>query len=157
MAMTAPSWRTTTVRAFVREIEQMKRSVGKCMCRGLLRKVARVWNPKDIRDPAIQQKVLAHMQAAGRGFRRLDAALERVGPNPLTPILGSLKLQSIHRVDNLQTLDQIVIALEAAGGRWQIEPVSVFRFLPIVRSPNGLKEPLAKKLRYSGTKRQHTP
>lgn len=98
----------------VREIEQMERSVGKRMYRGLLKTVARVWNPKDIRDPAIQQKVLAHMQAAERGFRRLDAALERVGPKPLTPILGSLKLQSIDRVDNLQTLHQIVIALEAA-------------------------------------------
>jgi hypothetical protein len=77
-----------------------------------------VWNPKDIQDPAIQQKVLAHMQAAERGFRRLDAALERVGPEALTQILRSLKLQSIDRVDNLQTLREIVLALEtAAEGR----------------------------------------
>ena len=67
----------------MREIEQMERSVGKRMYRGLLKTVARVWNPKDIQDPAIQQKVLAHMQAAERGFRRLDAALDRVGPEPL--------------------------------------------------------------------------
>ena len=50
----------------------------------MLKTLARVWNPKDIQDPAIQQKVLAHMQAAERGFRRLDAALERVGPEALT-------------------------------------------------------------------------
>jgi hypothetical protein len=66
--------------SLVREIEQMERSVGKRMYRGLLKTVARVWNPKDIRDPAIQQKVLAHMQAAERGFLRLYAALDRVGP-----------------------------------------------------------------------------
>ena len=101
--------------SLVREIEQMERSVGNRMYRGLLKTVARVWNPKDIRDPAIQQKVLAHMQAAERGFRRLDAALDGVGPEPLTQILRSLKLQSIDRVDNLQTLHEIVLALEAVA------------------------------------------
>ena len=99
----------------VREIEQMERSLGKRMYRGLMKTVARAWNPKDIQDPATQQKVLAHMQAAERGFRRLDAALDSVGPEPLTQILRSLKLQSIDRVDNLQTLHQIVLALEAAA------------------------------------------
>jgi hypothetical protein len=84
------------------------------MYRGLLKTLARAWNPKDIEDPAIQQKVLAHMQAAERGFRRLDAALERVGPEALTQILRSLKLQSIDRVDDLQTLREIVLALETA-------------------------------------------
>jgi hypothetical protein len=73
-----------------------------------------VWNPKDIQDATIQQKVLAHMQAAERGFRRLDAALDRVGPESMTEILRSQKLQSIDRVDNLQTLREIVLALEAA-------------------------------------------
>ena len=101
--------------SLVREIEQMERSVGKRMYRGLLKTVARVWNPKDIQDPAIQQKVLAHMQASERGFRRLDAALARVGPEPLQQILRSLKLQSVDRVDNLQTLHQIVLALETAA------------------------------------------
>ena len=55
------------------------------------------------------------MQAAERGLRRLDAALDRVGPEPLTRILRSMKLQSLTQVDNLQTLHQIVLALEAAG------------------------------------------
>ena len=74
-----------------------------------------MWNPKDIRDSAVQQKVLAHMQAAERGFRRLDAALDRIGPEALTQILSSLKLQSIDRVDNLKILRQIVLALEAVA------------------------------------------
>jgi hypothetical protein len=100
--------------SLVREIEKMEQALGKRMYRGLLKTLARVWNPKDIQDPAIQQKVLAHMQAAERGFRRLDAALKRVGPEPLTQILHSLRLQSIDRMDNLQTLHQIVLALEAA-------------------------------------------
>ena len=90
----------------------MERALGKRMYRGLLKTLARVWNPKDIHDPAIQRKVLAHMQAAERGFRRLDAALERVGPEPLTQILRSLTLESLTQVDKLQTLHQIVLALE---------------------------------------------
>jgi len=57
------------------------------------------------------------MQAAERGFRRLDAALERVGPEALTEILRSQKLWSIDRVDNLQTLREIVLALEAVAQR----------------------------------------
>ena len=101
--------------SLVREIEQMERALGKRMYRGLLKTLARVWNPKDIHDPAIQQKVLAHMQAAERGFRRLDAALERVGPEPLTQILRSLTLQSLTQVDKLQTLHQIVLALEGTA------------------------------------------
>ncbi|MGA8439607.1 MAG: Rad52/Rad22 family DNA repair protein [Candidatus Sulfotelmatobacter sp.] len=103
------------VASLVREIEQMEQALGKRMYRGLLKTLATAWNPKDIQDPAIQQKVLAHMQAAERGFRRLDAALERVEPEALTQILRSLKLQSIDRVDNLQTLREIVLALEAAA------------------------------------------
>src|SRR4029077_11674661 len=61
------------------EIEQMEQLVGKRMYRGLLKPVARVWNPKDIQDQAIQEKVLAHMQAAERGLRRAEAAREKAG------------------------------------------------------------------------------
>jgi hypothetical protein len=101
--------------SLVREIEQMEQALGKRMYRGLLKTLARVWNPKDIREPEVQQKVLVHMQSAERGLRRLDAALDRVGPEPLTEILRSLRLQSLTQVDNLQTLHQIVLALETAA------------------------------------------
>ena len=69
----------------MREIEQMKRSVGKCMYRGLLKKVARVWNPKDIRDPAIQQKVLAHMQAAETRFPAAGCGARESRAEPVDP------------------------------------------------------------------------
>ena len=71
--------------------------------------------PRMFRTRQFVQKVLAHMQAAERGFRRLDAALDIVGPEPLAQLLRSLKSQSIDRVDNLQTLREIVLALEAAA------------------------------------------
>jgi MATE family multidrug resistance protein len=45
----------------------------------------------------------------------LDAALDSVGPGALTQILRSLKLPSIDLVDNLQTLHEIVVGVEAAA------------------------------------------
>lgn len=99
----------------IHQIESMAEPLGKHMYRGLLKHVARVWNPRDIQDPRLRQQVLVHMQAAERGFRRLDAALDIVGPEALTLVLHSLKLRSIDLVDNLQTLREIVLALEAAA------------------------------------------
>jgi hypothetical protein len=97
------------------QIEAMAEPLGKRMYRGLLKRIARAWNPRDIQDAGLQQQVLTHMQAAERGFRRVDAALCTVRPETLTHILGSVKLQSIDLVDNLQTLREIVLALEAAS------------------------------------------
>jgi hypothetical protein len=97
------------------QIEAMAEPLGKRMYRGLLKHLARVWNPRDIKGAELQQQVLTYMQAAERGFRRLDAALGSVGPEALPQILRSLKLQSIDLVDNLQTLREIVLALEAAA------------------------------------------
>ncbi|MBZ5666629.1 MAG: hypothetical protein LAO30_18710 [Acidobacteriia bacterium] len=97
------------------QIEALAEPLGKRMYRGLLKRIARVWNPRDIQNAPLQQQVLAHMQAAARGFSRLDAALDSVGPEALTQILRSLKLQSIDQVDDLQTLREIVLALEAAA------------------------------------------
>ena len=49
------------------------------------------------------------MQAAERGFRRADAALET---GAVAGIFQRLKLTSLGQVDNLKTLLEIVIALE---------------------------------------------
>jgi Rad52/22 family double-strand break repair protein len=103
----------------LREIERMERVVGKRMYRGLLKTVARVWNPKDIRDSAIQQRVLAHLQAAERGLRRAEAARDKAGLTAFAAVLGALKLSSLDQVDNLKTLQEIVVALEAAAPRGQ--------------------------------------
>ena len=101
----------------VREIERMENVVGKRMYRGLLKAVARAWNPKDIHDPAVQQKVLAHMQAAERGLRRAEAARDDAGLAAFAAVLQRLKLRSLDQVDNLKTLQEIVVALEAAAAR----------------------------------------
>jgi hypothetical protein len=87
------------------------------MYRGLLKSVARVWNPKDIQDPAIQEKVLAHMQAAERGLRRGVTARQKVGLAAFAGVLGSFRLSSLDQIDNLKTLQEIVVALEAAAPR----------------------------------------
>jgi hypothetical protein len=101
----------------VRELEQMEKALGKRMYRGLLKTLARVWNANEIQDPAIQQKVLAHMQAAERGFRRAEAAVKKTGLATFAEILRPLKLRSLDQVDNLKTLQEIVVALENAAVR----------------------------------------
>jgi hypothetical protein len=108
---------TTKESPLVRQIEALAEPLGKALYRGLLKSVARVWNPNQIQDPALQQRVLEHMQAAERGLQRLKSALERVGTEPLTRILNSLRVVSLERVDSLETLKQIVLALEALPPR----------------------------------------
>jgi hypothetical protein len=99
----------------LREIEGMEKRVGKRMYRGVLKSVARVWNPKDIQDKAIQEKVLAHLQAAERGLRRAEAARDKAGLAVFARVLGSLRLSSLDQVDNLKRLQEIVVALETAS------------------------------------------
>jgi DNA polymerase III delta prime subunit len=101
----------------LRELEGMEKILGKRMYRGILKNDARVWNPKDIQDNAIEEKVLAHMQAAERGLRRAEAAREKAGLATFAKVLGSLRLSSLDQVDNLKTLHEIVTALEAAPSR----------------------------------------
>ena len=108
---------TTKESSLVRQIEALAEPLGKPLYRGLLKSVARVWNPNQIQDKALQQRVLEHMQAAERGLQRLKSALERVGTEPLTRILNSLRVVSLEKVDSLETLKQIVLALEALPPR----------------------------------------
>jgi hypothetical protein len=108
---------TTKESSLVRQIEALAEPLGKALYRGLLKSVARVWNPNQIQDVALQQRVLKHMQAAERGLQRLKSALERVGTEPLPGILRSLQAVSLEKVDSLETLKQIVLALEALPSR----------------------------------------
>jgi hypothetical protein len=96
----------------LRAIKQMEDVVGKRMYRGLLKSVARAWSPRDIQDPALEEKVLAHLQAAERGLRRAEVARKKAGLAAFARVLGSLRLSSLDQVDNLKTLQEIVVALE---------------------------------------------
>ena len=102
--------------ATVREIEAMETRLGKRIYHGLLKDLARVWSPTQIQDPQTQEKVLKHMQAAERGFQRLDAALKKVGKEPLFAILESLNISTLGQVADLATLHKIVLAVEAKAG-----------------------------------------
>jgi hypothetical protein len=57
---------------------------------------------------------LAHMQAAERGLGRAQLAAERAGATSLAAVLESLRLRSLDQVDNVKTLQEIVVALKAA-------------------------------------------
>ena len=101
--------------ALIRQIEALAEPLGKRLYRGLLKTVARVWNPTEIHEGGVLRKVLEHMQAAERGLRRLEATLNRVAPETLVPILRSLRVDTVAQVDNLDDLKRIVLAVEQAA------------------------------------------
>lgn len=97
----------------IRQIEAMAQPLGKGLYRGLLKSVARAWNPADIKDRNVLERVLVQMQAAERGLNRLETAYLHTGAEPLAEILHSLGLRDMDQVSSLEQLEKIVLALEA--------------------------------------------
>jgi hypothetical protein len=96
------------------QIEAMENKIGKRLYRGLLKRVARVWCPDQIRDIAVRQQVLAQMQGAERGIARLEVAQARLTPETVQRIISSLNAPPA-KVEDLQTLHTLVVALERAA------------------------------------------
>ena len=101
------------------QIEALEKPLGKGLYRGLLKTVARVWRPSQIQNVALLRKLLAHMEAAERGLQRLEVAVGVTGPEALARILESLKLDSMEKIDNLETLKEVVLKLEEIAHRRQ--------------------------------------
>lgn len=97
--------------SLIAAIEGMENKVGRRMYRGLLKRVARVWNPGQIQEAAVLEKVLAQMQGAERGRARLEAAQSRLTPETVQQVISSLNT-SPAKVEDLQTLHALVVALE---------------------------------------------
>jgi hypothetical protein len=95
----------------ITEIEAMEKKIGKRLYRGLLKRVARVWSPDQIRDIAVRQQVLAQMQGAERGIARLEAAQARLAPETVQRVIASLNAPP-QAIEDLQTLHSLVVALE---------------------------------------------
>ena len=100
----------------VRQIEAMETALGRRLYRGVLKSGARVWNPTEIRDADVLRNVLEQMQAAERGLLRLKAALNRVEPGTLVPVLHSLGFSSLDQVDSLESLKRVVLEVERMAG-----------------------------------------
>jgi hypothetical protein len=94
----------------------MEREIGTGLYRGLLKSVARAWNPGDIREISLQQRVLQHMEGALRGLKRLRAARAKLSDQVVTSIFQSLDLGSVIEIRDLDTLHTLVLALERAAG-----------------------------------------
>lgn len=92
-------------------IEAIEPKIGKRLYRGLLKRVARVWSPRQIRETVVLEKVLAQMRGAERGVARLEAAQARLAPETVQRIVSSLNAPPT-KVEDLQTLHGLVVALE---------------------------------------------
>ena len=53
------------------------------------------------------------MRSADQGLQQLQAALQQTGAEPLSVILRSLDLGNVSQIHDLETLNQVVAALEA--------------------------------------------
>jgi hypothetical protein len=105
-----------TTKNVVREIRGMESVIGARLYRGLLKTMAHVWDPTQIRNLALQHKVLAHMNAARRGLLRVEAALRKLDESAAKEIFHSLELSSYNEIKDLHTLQQLLNALERAAG-----------------------------------------
>ena len=99
--------------SLITEIEAMAEPLGRVLYRGILRDIARVWNPRDIQNSSIQKSVLEQMQQAQCDVQRLQAWIDEVGKERLLPILRSLGINSLERVDTLDKLAKILVELES--------------------------------------------
>ncbi len=106
---------SATGKNVIQEILAMENELGSGLYRGLLKSVARVWKPTEIREISLQQKVLAHMQGALRGLKRVGIARDKLRQSQVTEIFRSLELNSISEVRDLETLKTLVMALERAA------------------------------------------
>lgn len=100
----------------ITEIVALENELGSGLYRGLLKSVARVWQPTEIKVISVQQKVLAHMLGGLRGLRRVGIAREKLSQQQVIEIFRSLDLNSISEVRDLETLKILVLALERAAG-----------------------------------------
>jgi hypothetical protein len=105
-----------TTKNVVREIRDMESVIGAKLYRGLLKTLAHVWDPAQIRNLSLQHKVLAHMNAARRGLLRVEAALRKLDKSAVKEILSSLELSSYNEIKDLHTLQQLVTSLEKSAG-----------------------------------------
>lgn len=100
----------------IQQIEAMAEPLGKKLYRGLLKTVGRVWNPGDITDTALLEKVWAEMQIAEQEVTRLETVRQTISAEDLSPILQSLNLKSLDQVDNLDVMRKLSFALEQKAG-----------------------------------------
>jgi hypothetical protein len=86
--------------------------LGRRLYRGVLKAVARVWSPAEIRDLEVLRKVLEQMHVAEQEVRRLDASLNGIEAGTLASILRSLRLNSLDQVESLDILRKVVLEVE---------------------------------------------
>jgi hypothetical protein len=97
----------------VAEIEQMHQSLGSPLYRGILKRVAKIWNPAEIADPKIEKQVLEELEEAERLRQRFESVSQRVGEENFQQSLRSLQLRSFHQIDSVDLLARLVREMES--------------------------------------------
>jgi len=101
----------------IADIRRMQPLIGDRLYRNLLKTVARVFHPEDIRQIAVQHQVLALMKSASRGLQRLRIACAKVSEPTINNILSSAELRSFDEIADMHTLQEVVFSLERAAAQ----------------------------------------
>jgi hypothetical protein len=97
----------------IRQIETMHGSLGQKVYRGMLKELARVWDPKDIASPEHARSVLDAMKTAEDLLTRGRRTTDILGKDHTAEVLGRFNLKSIAEFADLGTLERVVLALES--------------------------------------------
>jgi hypothetical protein len=96
----------------IQQIEAMAEPLGRRLYRGLLKSMAHVWKPGDIRDHSLLSKVFSAMQLAEGEIGRLKAAQEKTSPDELKLILSNIGIESTDHIQSIDLLRRLVRAVE---------------------------------------------
>lgn len=96
----------------IRAIEAMQNDLGLQVYRRILKRYL-VWDPKQIRDKATADQVLADMRAAAPLMLRAAYALERLGKPAFDEVMKSFNIKSPAEFGDFGVLERVVAALEA--------------------------------------------
>jgi hypothetical protein len=99
------------------EIEGFRNMLGESIYAEILRRAGHCHVARMIPNADRQKNVAEWMQAAGRGFERLQTLAEVAGNAQFITVMGNLKLHSVKRLPSLATLRQLIEELETITGQ----------------------------------------
>jgi hypothetical protein len=111
-----PRAASTSNARLVREIEAMRERLGHRVYRGILKRLATVWSPQELRDAELEKRVLIEMETVEQLLHRAARVYKMIGEGPGDEVLASLKLSSIESFSDLDTLQTLVARLEEKAG-----------------------------------------
>jgi hypothetical protein len=99
------------------KIEDFRRILGQPIYGEILWRIARARRANAIPNAQLQTDVSDAMERAARGIRKAHSLAEEIGDTQFVLVLDQLQIRSMTAIRNLETLKQLVTALEGFAAR----------------------------------------